>query len=162
VKFPTTHPARSGGVLKVILIIVAVLVVMAIVGFGALIWWGKSVIDKAGGVEAFATQMVAKGVEMLEPELRKVLSEEDQKLLMQDIQALKEKAGTLTAAQLEEIGKAVQKISDQMQDGSVTPEEGKAFVTELTRILTQPAAAPAASAPDSAPSDATPAPAATP
>jgi hypothetical protein len=142
VKTLSAQTARSGGVLKVILIIVASLVILAIVAFGALIWWGKSMIDKAGGLEAFATQVAAKGVEMFEPELRKVLSVEDQKQLTDGIQMLKDKAGSLSAPQLEAIGQAVQKLSDQMQDGSVTAEEGKAFVTELTRILNEPAGTP--------------------
>lgn len=128
---------QHGGVLKVVLItggVLFLLIIVAVIGAG---WYGKKKLDEAGGIQGFATQMMAKGIDALKPELEKVLPAEDVQRLNEDLATLKEQASKLSPEQIEAVANALQKVADKMKQGAVTEADAKTFVDELSAALKQ-------------------------
>jgi polyhydroxyalkanoate synthesis regulator phasin len=132
---------RRGGVLKVILIIMGSLALLFVVGAVGIGFYTKKKIDEAGGIQGFASKMMAKGIDALKPELEKVLSANDIQRLNQDITALKEQATNLSQAQIEAVANSLQKLAEKMQSGALTEADAKTFVDELSAVLKEPAPA---------------------
>lgn len=132
---------QRGGVLKVILIIMGSLALLFVVGAVGIGFYTKKKIDEAGGIQGFASKMMAKGIDALKPELEKVLSANDIQRLNQDITALKEQATNLSQAQIEAVANSLQKLAEKMQSGALTEADAKTFVDELSAVLKEPAPA---------------------
>jgi len=132
---------QRGGVLKVILIIMGSLALLFVVGAVGIGFYTKKKIDEAGGMQGFASKMMAKGIDALKPELEKVLSANDIQRLNQDITALKEQATNLSQAQIEAVANSLQKLAEKMQSGALTEADAKTFVDELSAVLKEPAPA---------------------
>jgi uncharacterized protein YaiI (UPF0178 family) len=129
---------QRGGILKIILIVIgslALLLLMALIGAG---WYGKKKIDEAGGMQAVATKLLTKGVEVLKPEVEKALSAEDAQRFQKALSTLQQKATQLTPDQTMALSQTVRTLSEKMQAGSLSETDAKMFVDELTKLLESP------------------------
>ncbi|MDZ4787988.1 MAG: hypothetical protein SH807_03530 [Blastochloris sp.] len=133
--FNLSHKQQHGGILKTILILLGaltLLVIVALVGAG---WYAKVKIDEAGGMQAVGSKMMAKGVELLKPELEKVLPAEDLQRLNVDIIKLQEQAAAITPEQIQAVANSMQKLGEKMQGGGLSEADAKIFVDEVSAAL---------------------------
>lgn len=132
---PSSAPARKTSALKIFLLIAGV---FALFGIGLVIaggWYAKTKVDQAGGLQGFASQMLGKGIELMKPRLDEALQPADRERLAAALTLLKEQSLQLTPEQLQGISEAVKALPAKALDGSFSEADAKAFVDELTRLL---------------------------
>ena len=82
---PLRRKSRCGGILKGLLTLlggITLLAILAVIGAG---WYAKTQVDKAGGLQAFSGKMMAKGLDLLRPQIEKSLAPSDRKRLAESL-----------------------------------------------------------------------------
>lgn len=127
------EPKKKSSVLKYIAlgcVGVLVLVTATCVGLG---FWAKSKLEKAGGPQAFATQMISKGGSALALPALPAEEREAAKKVLEDLQA---KAKSFTKEDIQALGNAMDRLNKAYKaNHTITPDDARAFITECKAIV---------------------------